>query len=97
MSKLTKADIDGLVDALPNVFADSNRCKYVMSYSLNTDETRTALYLAASLMKNGAPKPEKVQCWMSLDRYGRYDALHLREPQGSREFIPGTFVPDGVE
>ena len=41
-----------------------------------------------------APKPETVECWMSLDRYGCYDALYLREPQGSREFIPGTFVPD---
>lgn len=96
MTKFTKADIDGLVDGLPNVFVDSNRCKHIMPYSVESAGLRSALYLAAGLTAEGEAKPEKVRCWLVTE--GELRSLWLYAPRGPTglEVIPGTFVPDGA-
>ena len=71
MSKLTKADIDELVAG--------NTCVQYFSDNLR-EEVRRDFYLAAGLTAFGAPKPEKVRCWMVTDG-GRYPSF-LPEENG---------------
>ena len=96
MPDWTKADIDELVAG--------NTCVQYFSDNLR-EEVRRDFYLAAGLTAFGAPKPEKVRCWIH-DTHGR-KYFHVGEPDhtpyvdgtdGSKcSIIPGTFVPDGAE
>jgi len=103
MPKFTKADIDGLVEGMPSVHADSRRTGWVKDTEVPLHALRVALYLAAGLTAEGEPKPERVRCWMVPDYYpdGRSlitesQIIPIELPGAFTRAIPGTFVPDGT-
>jgi len=102
MSKLTKADIDGLVEAMDRVQSNVPWSEDELQPGLQWRrplDLRTALYLAAGLTSTGERKPERVR----LHRYtyddGRPTVFSYDEIWGSRYYrhTPGWFVPDGAE
>ncbi len=97
MTKLTKADIDGLVEGMPDgVLADGRYKDFGEGYIPTADVCR-ALYLAAGLQADGSPKPEKVRCWLIQDQRGFPLWLFLSEPKDMPTAIRGHFTPDGAE
>ena len=97
MTKLTKADIDGLVERLAAIQArDAIKYPGKRWYNISRD-----LYLAAGLTEEGEPKPERVRGWLVPRYYPDGKPLFTTESPGAQKFrkiaIPGYFVPDGVE
>jgi len=95
---LTKADIDGLVEGLPDKLRHEVVYRDVGDdFWMSEQSIRTALYLAAGLTATGERKPERVRCWLHEWRDSS-PTLSLRVPrpvpEGIRRTIPGTFVPD---
>lgn len=105
MPKLTKADIDGLVEGMPSACGKEYTNLVVgfsnASYAVSKESIRRELYLAAGLTAEGEPKPEKVRCW--IGRTIGPDNLPFLIPDAGgqpawrwddRVLTPGWFVPD---
>ena len=98
MTKWTKADIDGLVEGMPGgvgpqVFIGD--IEHTGTWVDRGDFLR-ALYLAAGLTAEGAPKPEKVrvwEVWADLVTYSRTDPAGW---ESVHRIVPGYFIPDGA-
>lgn len=100
---LTKSDIDGLVEAMPqcngDVVFDWEGCT---SY-IPPEDVRAALYLAAGLTAEGERKPARVRCWLVYDHHGRRCAIWT--DKGTAEstlgagyrIAAGWFISDGAE
>ena len=105
MTKLTKADIDELVakigrvtgsrDTLFDYSAESNDGVWAARLEVKAWDVARALYLAAGLTAEGAPKPEKKHIWMVRKGGWTYYVEDLSMFAGDIvTAIPGTFVPD---
>lgn len=74
MTKWTKADIDGLVDALPTSNMWTENPGDTLRFDSCTDKVqrsvlRTALYFAAGLTAEGEAKPETRIVWIATSKY----------------------------
>lgn len=91
MSKLTKADIDGLVEGMFGKTGNAYEfwcatCPTRMTVTI--EEIKSRAYSAAGLTAEGEPKPEKVDVWR------RDEPRHWL---ATGYWDGKTFVPDGAE
>jgi len=95
---LTKADIDGLVEGLPDKLRHEVVYRDVGDdFWMSEQSIRTALYLAAGLTATGERKAEKVRGWLYYGSAGDGPYISVLGPDKAdlgSHIIPGTFVPD---
>ena len=86
MATLTKQDIDGLVDGLPD------------DRILTFDGLRRHLYLAAGLNADGSEKAKAVRCWYTVSADG-LAMIYDYDPGFCGDGVSvtaGWFTPDGA-